>query len=234
MSPFQSESNAFAPCQTVSLSVNGSSAQPPFYMVAYEREGTTTVSPVGSDPSQLTWQVDHRSGSTLALGLVDSAGNSGGVSPSTWSVQDDRSSSSSACLPSPSASAPTFSANVTGHLSTCQPLEILVQGGAPPYTVTIAQQGAGVINATLRPDEDMYTFINRATPGSTLLGKPARFPLRPREPHSPSFRLRPSINSPNSRRDRRVRYLPLPTYTAPTSNLHFSPARDTGHRERCP
>ena len=40
--------------------------------------------------------------------------------------------------------------------------------GTPPYTVSIAEAGASVINVTLAYEDDTFTYINRAAPNTEL------------------------------------------------------------------
>ncbi|THH14744.1 hypothetical protein EW146_g5621 [Bondarzewia mesenterica] len=165
------QSTGLTECQSMdivvrSLTGNSSSVgQSPYYMVAYEADGMATVSPIGSDPSQLSWEVNHRAGTEVILSVVDSAGNSGGVASSAFTVKDG----SSSCLPAVPMSLPQVNANVTKDLNTCEPLGLFMGGGVPPYTVSIAQMGGFVTNVTLGPQDNMYTWINQASPNSELL-----------------------------------------------------------------
>ncbi|ETW76396.1 hypothetical protein HETIRDRAFT_16106, partial [Heterobasidion irregulare TC 32-1] len=149
-----------------SLAGESSVGRPPYYMIAYEVNGLATVSPAGSDPARLSWTVDHRAGSDVILSLVDSAGNSGGVAPATYSITDG----SSSCLPSVPAAWPLINANTTKDLDTCQSLGLVMAGGVPPYTVSIVQLGGSVRNVTLGSQDNAYTWINQAAPNSDLLG----------------------------------------------------------------
>ncbi|KAI0043042.1 hypothetical protein FA95DRAFT_1465696, partial [Auriscalpium vulgare] len=139
-----------------------SDAQPPFYLVAYALAGSTTVSPMLADGAALRWQVNLPAGSELLLGVVDSAGHSGGVANQTWTVADG---DSAACLPPVPASAPAIAANVTRDLGACQPLGLTMRGGVPPYTVSVVSPGAGTVtNTTLGPGDDALAYVNPAAP----------------------------------------------------------------------
>ncbi|KAI0065222.1 hypothetical protein BV25DRAFT_1913839 [Artomyces pyxidatus] len=163
---FKGNTTVLPECQSVALSVQSTTVEPPFYMIAYEVDGTTTVSSVDTDGNNLSWQVNHRAGSELLLNLVDSAGHSGVVSPATWAVEDGDSAS---CVPTLPTTFPVLTANVTKDLSTCQPLGLVMSGGSPPYTISIASPGATVLNLTLSAQDDMFTYINKAVPSSDLL-----------------------------------------------------------------
>ena len=125
----------------------------------------------------------------MILSLVDSAGNGGGVAPSTYSItgahlKPDRNfiglsrirvgdkDGSSSCLPSVPAAWPLINANTTKDLDTCQSLGLVMAGGVPPYTVSIVQLGGSVRNVTLGSQDNAYTWINQAAPNSDLLGTP--------------------------------------------------------------
>src|SRR5438552_18481716 len=75
------------------------------------------------------------------------------------------------CLPPAPTSNFTVSTNVTTTLTTCQPWGLAISGGAKPYTVTLAALDSPIVtNATLGPADDFFTFIDRANPGSQLIG----------------------------------------------------------------
>lgn len=60
--------------------------------------------------------------------------------------------------------------NVTGRLRTCQPWELRIKGGVPPYNVTLAALGSPVItNVTVGLGDDIFTYINRADPGTKMI-----------------------------------------------------------------
>ena len=192
-----------------SLAGESGVGHPPYYMIAYEVNGLATASSAGSDASRLSWTVDHRAGeltcpfrcphsrpganrrlwgegSNVILSLVDSAGNSGGVASSTYSITGARLKTdcnfiglscivsaidgSSSCLPSVPTAWPLINANTTKDLDTCQPLGLVMAGGVPPYTVSIVQLGGSVRNVTLGSQDNAYTWINQAAPNSDLLG----------------------------------------------------------------
>lgn len=65
----------------------------------------------------------------------------------------------------------TIISNVTGDLETCQPWGLTVQGGVPPYTVTLGALGSPVVtNVSMPLGDDSYTLINRAAPNEQLIG----------------------------------------------------------------
>ena len=56
-------------------------------------------------------------------------------------------------------------------LQTCDPLVMDISGGQKPYKVMIAAANSpAVTNVTMGPNDDEYTWIDRAAPGSTLVG----------------------------------------------------------------
>jgi hypothetical protein len=65
----------------------------------------------------------------------------------------------------------TITSNVTGDLETCQPWGLTVNGGVPPYIVTLGALGSPVVmNVSMPLGDNMYTFINRAAPNGQLIG----------------------------------------------------------------
>lgn len=100
------------------------------------------------------------------LSVLDSQGNLGEIPPNLFSVTNGN----TACLPTPPNSNLILTTNVTGTLQTCQPWGLTIAGGTPPYTVSLASLGSvTVTNATLSPDENLFTYINRANPNGQLL-----------------------------------------------------------------
>ncbi|KAJ7644953.1 hypothetical protein FB45DRAFT_1053576 [Roridomyces roridus] len=163
-------STSLPACSTLALEADARAANgtPPYYMTAFAVHGTPLTSFVGTDENNLSWTVRHPVGAQLVLGVVDSKGISGGIDSPLYTVVEG---SSSDCIPATSSeSSFTITANVTDELSTCQPWGLTMQGGTPPYTITIApMNGANVTNSTLRTADTWYTWINRATPGSHLI-----------------------------------------------------------------
>ena len=61
--------------------------------------------------------------------------------------------------------------NVTTTLNTCDPWGITVTGGQKPYNISLAVVAAPVVtNVTMGADDDVFTFIDRADPGTMILG----------------------------------------------------------------
>ncbi|KDQ50931.1 hypothetical protein JAAARDRAFT_141098, partial [Jaapia argillacea MUCL 33604] len=138
----------------------------PYYLIAYELGGVTTVTPVGS--TSLSWQVTHRPGAQLMLTMADANGNAGGVDPYIRTVAPGSSSTCQMPTPDPSF---VMTANVTGTLQTCQPWGLSIQGGTPPYGVTVARLNTSVVtNMTVPLGDDIVTYINRAEPLGVILG----------------------------------------------------------------
>ncbi|TCD71080.1 hypothetical protein EIP91_000172 [Steccherinum ochraceum] len=142
---------------------------PPYYLLAFELGGVPTTTMVGTDPTKLSWQANHARGSSLMLTMVDSTGNTGGVTPNLYSMTAGTSTS---CLPSnpPLTSLASISPNVTGPLTTCQPWGLTITGGTKPYSVVLSARNSHVItNVTMGAQDDVFTFIDRADPGTALM-----------------------------------------------------------------
>lgn len=79
---------------------------------------------------------------------------------------------STQCVTTPvSTPAFTVTANVTKSLQTCQPWGFTVQGGVPPYVITLAAPNSPVVtNVTMPYGDDAFTYIDRADPNGQLLG----------------------------------------------------------------
>ncbi|TFY73611.1 hypothetical protein EWM64_g10401 [Hericium alpestre] len=123
-------------------------------MAAYPLDGSPTVTFVGMDPSDLSWQVNYPAGSQLMLALIDADGNSGGVMPSILTV-----------------AVPSVTANVTQDLAACEPLGLTIRGGTRPYTVSVVGIDSAVSNFTLGPRDDIFTWTNQASVDTDVLCK---------------------------------------------------------------
>ncbi|KAE9399681.1 hypothetical protein BT96DRAFT_1101665 [Gymnopus androsaceus JB14] len=129
---------------------------PPFYMIAWEIGGTPSSSLLGLDES-----------TTLMLNVVDSQGNGGGIPPQPFTVQPGQTTE---CVVSGNSTDFTVSANISDTVNTCQPWGIRIQGGIPPYNISLAQSNSPVVtNVTIPNGLTAFTYINRATPGYLLL-----------------------------------------------------------------
>ncbi|KAK7023320.1 hypothetical protein R3P38DRAFT_3537872 [Favolaschia claudopus] len=137
-------------------------------MTAFPVKGVPSVSFIGTNESDLTWTVKYPVGTKLVLGVVDSHGTSGGIDPGVYTVIGGGASD---CLPSPpSDTSFKITANVTDALDTCQPWGLTIEGGFPPYQVTIATLNSGnVTNVTFAdPLASSLTYINRSPPGNQM------------------------------------------------------------------
>jgi hypothetical protein len=75
------------------------------------------------------------------------------------------------CIITPPTNSFTFTSNVTSELSTCEALGLSMTGGTSPYLVSfVAANAPSVTNVTLPRGDDLYTYINRASPGGQLVG----------------------------------------------------------------
>ena len=63
----------------------------------------------------------------------------------------------------------TVTANVANVLQTCEAWELTMQGGAPPYIITLASPNE-IVNISSAPHDDIFTYINRADPGIQMIG----------------------------------------------------------------
>ncbi|KAJ7495217.1 hypothetical protein FB451DRAFT_363936 [Mycena latifolia] len=141
---------------------------PPFYMIAFAVGGAPITSFIGTNESDLTWTVRHPVGTKLLLGVVDSQGNSGGIDTPMYTVTEG---GNTQCIPTAAAEpAFTITANATDGLMTCQPWGLTIQGGTPPYNLTLAALNApDVTNVTLGPNDSVFTYINRADPDTQMI-----------------------------------------------------------------
>ena len=84
---------------------------------------------------------------------------------------DSAAGSDTSCLSNIPSSATTIFSNVSDTLTTCQPWGLTISGGQKPYTVVLSQVAAQTITVvTMNQDDDLLTYINRATPGQPLMG----------------------------------------------------------------
>ncbi|KAG2018599.1 hypothetical protein CC2G_008020 [Coprinopsis cinerea AmutBmut pab1-1] len=140
----------------------------PFYMIAYEVEGTPQTSLIGTDNRTLEYTVTHPVGSRLILNVVDSTASGGGIPPQLYTVVEGDSTD---CVVSPPSDEPEFIVwtNVTEVVPTCTPLTFAIDGGVPPYSLSIAALDSfTVTNVTIPAGFDAFTWINRAAPSSQL------------------------------------------------------------------
>ncbi|KAJ6462083.1 hypothetical protein C8R45DRAFT_776092, partial [Mycena sanguinolenta] len=171
-------STSLPPCQSLSLKADARAANgiPPFYMMAFAVGSTPSTSFIGTDQNNLAWTVTYPVGKSLlepyllVLGVVDALGQSGGIDPPLYTVSD---SATTQCV-SPALANPSstfkISANVTHVLNTCQPWGLTIEGGTPPYNLTLAELDAGnVTNVTLGSTDTVFTYINRMAPGGQVI-----------------------------------------------------------------
>ncbi|KAJ6526510.1 hypothetical protein DFH09DRAFT_1285906 [Mycena vulgaris] len=166
-------STSLPSCRNFSIEASPRKAHgiPPFYMIAFAVGGKPSTTFIGTNESNLWWTVRHPVGTQLLLGVVDSQGNSGGIDVPMYTVT---AGANTQCIPAATPSEPSFtiSANVTGTLTTCQPWGLTIQGGAPPYNVTLATlNSSDVTNVTLGANDSFFTYINRAVPNTQMIGK---------------------------------------------------------------
>ncbi|KAJ7676634.1 hypothetical protein DFH06DRAFT_611904 [Mycena polygramma] len=157
-------------CQTLPLwaAANGAgNGVPPFYLMAFPVGGKPITSFVGTNASDLSWQVQFPTGTQLLLGAVDSKGTTGGIGTSLYTVT---AGASTQCIP-PASTDFNITANVTNVLTACQPWGLTIEGGTPPYTVTIVEMDSPLVtNVTMGPTDSVFTYINSAKDGSQMIG----------------------------------------------------------------
>ncbi|PPQ70339.1 hypothetical protein CVT24_013000, partial [Panaeolus cyanescens] len=191
-------STSLPTCQTLPIiaksfdvTTNATNGTPPFYMISLEVKGTPQTTFIGEDGNNLSWTVTHAPGgphslersvpfaerafylgAQLILQVVDANGSAGGIPPRIFNVVAGQTTQ---CVITPRLN-PSFtvSANVSsdGKLDNCQPWGLTIKGGVPPYNLTLVQPNSPITtNVTIPLGDDAFTYINRATPNSQLLGK---------------------------------------------------------------
>ncbi len=121
------------------------------------------------------------------LTMIDSNGSTGGVAPNLYTMNGMLytplpwnslalfiriAGSDTSCLPTNPAtsSLASIQPNVTGTLTTCQQWGLTIEGGKKPYTVVLSALNSPVItNVTMGPDDDVFTFPDRADPNTSLM-----------------------------------------------------------------
>ncbi|KAI0084380.1 hypothetical protein BDY19DRAFT_535709 [Irpex rosettiformis] len=164
-------------CQNLSVIVEANATStymgvPPYYLFALVEGGVPSVSLIGSNPNQLTWQNKHQRGSTLMLTVMDSNFSTGGVSPTVYNITEGTQTS---CLPASTdallpPAIPSITPNVTGKIETCQPWGLTISGGTKPYLILLAALNSPVVtNVTMGGNDDVFTYIDRADPNELLM-----------------------------------------------------------------
>ncbi|KAJ3523914.1 hypothetical protein NM688_g8648 [Phlebia brevispora] len=163
---------SFAECQTLPiivepLSDNSTTAGvPPYYLFAFELGGIPTVTMVGNDPNNLTWVANHKQGTTLMLTMMDSNQSTGGIPSNLYTMAPGNTS----CLPTPPSNPPVIHANVTDTLTTCEPWGLTITGGTKPYQIVLSALNSPTItNSSMGPNDDVFTYIDRADPNGQLM-----------------------------------------------------------------
>ncbi|CCM00033.1 uncharacterized protein FIBRA_02059 [Fibroporia radiculosa] len=160
-------------CQNMSIvveSITNNASElgvPPYYLIAFEAGGIPTTSMIGSEPSQLRWQVGHRRESALMLSMVDSNGSAGGISPTLFNVT---AGSDTSCIPPAPSNPPHIASNVTDSLTTCEPWGLTITNGTQPYSVVLAALDSPVTtNISMAQGFNVFTYIDRANPNGQIL-----------------------------------------------------------------
>ncbi|KAI0754636.1 hypothetical protein C8Q80DRAFT_1140035 [Daedaleopsis nitida] len=137
---------------------------PPYYMMVIALpNAVSTVSHIGDDSSNLSWQVQNRRGGRLLLTVFDSNGQTGGFPNTFYNVVAGQTQ----CLPPMLPDLPVITANVTTTVNTCDPWGLFITGGVKPYNITLATPTSpSMTNVTMGPDDNFYSYINRASPGT--------------------------------------------------------------------
>ncbi|KDR84614.1 hypothetical protein GALMADRAFT_151430 [Galerina marginata CBS 339.88] len=143
-------------------------AAPPYYMMAVPVNGTPTITSIGADENNLSWNVTYHVGSQLILTVLDAKGNSGGTQLETMGVIAGK---STACVINRIVAPPfTVTADhVKNGLATCKRWLVTMDGGIPPYNLLISTLGADwMANMTVKSDLNAFIYINRAPPNKNL------------------------------------------------------------------
>lgn len=169
----QSISSVLPECQSLNIvlspSTNDSTAlgTPPYYFMAFEPGGFSTSSFVGTNPKNLTWQVDHAAGTQVLLSMADANGSPSGMATALYTVTSGQGAS---CLPSAPSTSLVITPNVTKDLATCEPWGLIARGGNAPYNITlVAVNSPTVTNVTIPQGFDAFTFINTALPNGQIV-----------------------------------------------------------------
>ena len=111
----------------------------------------------------------RRVATTLVYNIVDSEGKSVG-NPTQADVQ--ATTGSTACLPPQSNNTNRLElwSDITRDLDMCSPLNIRIDGGQKPYTVTMVPvRVAPAFNITLGGNDDSLYWVNVLLPNTTLV-----------------------------------------------------------------
>ncbi|KAG9035207.1 hypothetical protein FS842_003734 [Serendipita sp. 407] len=150
-------------------SMNDATVQPspPYTMIAYPENGVPIASPLGSTGKNMQWVPQFAAGTKVLLNVVDSLGNSGGVSRVSYIVG----SGPAGCVPSNSNSNLKITITSSGNsLQTCDTLPIRIEGGTKPYTISLASTDSNsAFNTTLDASNDYFQWINKAPPNQELI-----------------------------------------------------------------
>ncbi|RDB22407.1 hypothetical protein Hypma_010516 [Hypsizygus marmoreus] len=153
-------------CSSLAVSVPATNTATAFYMIALAVDGVPTTSLIGTNKDNLAWVVDQPTGTGLMLYLVASNGDTGAIPSSLYTVTAGQSKS---CLPSSSSNFKVV-ASPSAELSTCDKWNLTMSGGAPPYNVVLAAlDSPHVTNITMPASDNLYSYINRASPNGSLL-----------------------------------------------------------------
>lgn len=84
---------------------------------------------------------------------------------------------STSCQPPAPKDPPVVHSNVTTAINTCDPWGLTVTGGVKPYNISLAAIRAPVVtNVTMGPGDDVLVYVDRADPGSQILGEHSNSP----------------------------------------------------------
>ncbi|KAI0791462.1 hypothetical protein BC629DRAFT_1509716 [Irpex lacteus] len=144
---------------------------PPYYLFAFEPGGIPSVSMIGTDPKNLSWQNTHQRGASLMIMVQDSQKSTGGIDTRLYNVT---AGSNTTCLSSITAAQlqaiPSITPNATGKIETCQPWGLTIAGGEQPYTVVLtALDSSSVTNTSVNSND--YTYVNEVAPSELFMGE---------------------------------------------------------------
>ncbi|KAF9565442.1 hypothetical protein CPC08DRAFT_704697 [Agrocybe pediades] len=146
---------------------NKTKGSPPYYMTAFAVDGVSTTTLIGTTDDNAKYTVTYPVDTQLLLSVTDSQGNPGG----TFAPMKVTAGQSTSCVtPTQDSSDFTVKTNITSEISTCDPLGLTITGGTSPYTVALVPSNSpATTNVTLPAGDNLYTYINRASPGGQLV-----------------------------------------------------------------
>jgi len=117
---------------------------PPYTMLVYPADGIPQSLAAGDGSDPIKWKLTYAIGTQIIITFVDSNGLSGGTSPITTVTSN---SGGSKCSPPTQNSDLSFDYSLDNPL-TCEATQFSINGGTPPYTLSIQKAADQTINIT--------------------------------------------------------------------------------------